>query len=60
MATEILTPTTQVVPFPSPSVRRSVAVRLAERLYGDGRGHAYAENVLQNSKPSKVVSLLVS
>jgi hypothetical protein len=39
---------------------RDVAVRLAERLYGDGRGNAYAENVLQNTKPSRSVSLLVS
>lgn len=39
---------------------RDVAVRLAERLYGDGRGNAYAENVLQNTKPSRSVSLVVS
>ncbi len=59
MATEILTPTTQVVPFPIPSFRRSVAARLAERLYGDGRGHAYAQNVLQNTKATKTLSLVV-
>src|SRR5687767_4843215 len=36
---------------------RDVSVRLAERLYGEGRGSAYAENVLQNTKPDRTVSL---
>ena len=60
MAATIVSPTPKVVPFPIPSFRRSVAVRLAERLYGDGRDHAYAANVLQNSKPSRTVALVVS
>jgi hypothetical protein len=38
---------------------RDVAERLAERLYGEGRGEAYCENVLQNTKPSRSVSLAV-
>lgn len=38
---------------------REVTERLAERLYGEGRGEAYAENVLQNTKPSRSVSLVL-
>ncbi len=38
---------------------REVSERLAERLYGEGRGEAYCENVLQNTKPSRSVSLLI-
>lgn len=38
---------------------REVSERLAERLYGEGRGEAYCENVLQNTKPSRTVSLVV-
>jgi hypothetical protein len=38
---------------------RDVSERLAERLYGEGRGEAYCENVLQNTKPSRSVSLVV-
>ena len=41
--------------------RRSVAWReIAERLYGVERDFAYCENVLQNTKPSRIVSLVVS
>ena len=55
----------QVVPFPSTRERittqaqlvRVIQVRLAEGLYGEGRGNAYAANVLQNTKPSRTVSL---
>ena len=39
---------------------RAVVERLAERLFGEGRGHAYAENVLQNTKPERSVKLVVS
>ena len=39
---------------------REVAGRLAERLYGNGRGSAYCENVLQNTKPTRTVSLHVA
>ncbi len=39
---------------------REVADRLAERLYGNGRGSAYCENVLQNTKPTRTVSLHVA
>ena len=39
---------------------RDVAVRLAERLYGNERGEAYCSNVLSNTKPAKTVSLVVS
>lgn len=38
---------------------REVSERLAERLYGEGRGEAYCENVLQNTKPSRSVSLVL-
>ena len=38
---------------------REVSERLAERLYGEGRGEAYSENVLQNTKPSRTVSLTI-
>ena len=39
---------------------RDVSVRLAERLYGEGRGQAYASNVLENTKADRTVSLVVS
>ena len=39
---------------------REIAERLAERLYGEGRGSAYAANVLQNTKPDRSVNLVVS
>jgi len=39
---------------------KDVAIRLAERLYGEGRGSAYAANVLQNTKPERSVKLIVS
>ena len=45
MAATIVSPTPKVVPFPIPSFRRSVAVRLAERLY---------------TRPSRTVSLILS
>ncbi|SRR6266478_6142283 len=38
---------------------RDVAERLAERFYGEGRGEAYCENVLQNTKPARTVSLVL-
>ena len=38
---------------------REVAERLADRLY-NGKGAGYCENVLQNTHPSKTVSLVVS
>jgi len=36
---------------------RDVAWRLAERLYGEGRGEAYCANTLQHTKPNRTVSL---
>ena len=39
---------------------REVTERLAERLYGNGRGSAYCENVLQNTKPTRTVSLHIA
>lgn len=39
---------------------REVSGRLAERLYGEGRGEAYCENVLQNTHPTRSVELKVS
>ena len=39
---------------------REVAERLANRLYGDGRGYGYCEKVLSSTKPSRIVQLLVS
>ena len=39
---------------------RDVAERLAERLYGNGRGFAYCENTLKNTKPTRTVSLHVA
>lgn len=38
---------------------REVSERLAERLYGEGRGEAYCENVLRNTKPSRSISLVL-
>lgn len=39
---------------------REIAERLGDRLYGDGKGYAYCENVLGNTKPSRTVSLVIS
>ena len=39
---------------------REVAERLGNRLYGDGRGHGYCENVLSSTKPTLTVSLHVA
>jgi hypothetical protein len=38
---------------------RSVAERLADRLYGDGKGEAYCARVLGGTKPDRSVSLSV-
>jgi hypothetical protein len=38
---------------------REVATRLAAKLYGPKRAEAYCENVLQNAKPSRTVSLAI-
>ncbi len=39
---------------------REVAERVANRLYGDGRGHGYCEGVLKSTKPTRTVQLVVS
>jgi hypothetical protein len=39
---------------------REVAERLAERIWGAGRGEAYCANVLEHTAPSRTVSLVVS
>ncbi len=39
---------------------REVTERLAERLYGNRRGSAYCENVLQNTKPTGTASLHIA
>jgi len=39
---------------------REVTERLAERLYGNGRGSGYCENVLQNTKPTRTASLHIA
>lgn len=39
---------------------RDVTLRLAAKLYGPKRAEAYCENVLQNTKPTCSVSLIVS
>ncbi len=38
---------------------REVAERLANRLYGDGRGFGYCENVLSSTKSNRTLSLNV-
>lgn len=38
---------------------RDVSVRLAERLYGEGRGEAYCANIIEHTKASRSVSLVV-
>ncbi len=39
---------------------REVSERLAERLYGNGRGPGYCEGVLKNTKPTRTASLHVA
>ena len=39
---------------------RDVAERLANRLYGNGRGYGYCQNVLSRTKPDQTVSLHVA
>jgi hypothetical protein len=39
---------------------REVAERLADRLYGHGKGDGYCERVLRGTKPSRIISLLLS
>lgn len=39
---------------------RSVTERLADRLYGEGKGFPYCEKVLRNTKPNRILQLLVS
>lgn len=39
---------------------RAVAEKLAIRLFGNGRGAVYCENVLQHTAPSRSVNLIVS
>jgi hypothetical protein len=38
---------------------REVTERLADRLFGSGKGDAYCERVLRSTKPSRSVSLIV-
>lgn len=38
---------------------RDVAERLGDRLYGDGKGGAYCNKVLQSTKPTRTLSLQV-
>jgi len=38
---------------------RDVTLRLAAKLYGPKRAEAYCENVLENTKPTRTVSLRV-
>jgi len=38
---------------------REVAERLGDRLYGDGKGEAYCNKVLQSTKPTRTLNLWV-
>lgn len=38
---------------------REVSERLADRLYGESRGVGYCEGVLNNTRPTRTVSLVV-
>lgn len=39
---------------------REIGERLADRLYGNGRGFGYCEGVLKSTKPTRTVSLHVA
>ena len=39
---------------------REVSERLADRLYGDGRGEGYCEQVLASTKPTRTTNLHVA
>jgi len=38
---------------------REVSERLADRLYGNGKGDGYCERVLRSTRPSRSVSLTI-
>ena len=38
---------------------REVSERLADRLYGNGKGDGYCERVLRSTRPSRTVSLVL-
>lgn len=38
---------------------REVSERLADRLYGNGKGDGYCERVLRSTRPSRTVSLTI-
>ncbi len=39
---------------------RDIVARLGDRLYGDGKGAAYAARVIAGTKPSRSVQIVVS
>jgi hypothetical protein len=38
---------------------RGISERLADQLYGAGKGEPYCEKVLQSTQPNRIVSLIV-